>query len=38
MLGALVILGANAYIAHREAMLARRAARAGAGTPPTLDA
>ncbi|MCW0375514.1 DMT family transporter [Xanthomonas sacchari] len=38
VLGALVILGANAYIAHREAVLARRAARAGAGTPPTLDA
>ncbi|MEL4891628.1 DMT family transporter [Xanthomonas protegens] len=38
VLGALVILGANAYIAHREALLARRAARAGAGTPPTLDA
>ncbi|WP_295921162.1 DMT family transporter [uncultured Xanthomonas sp.] len=38
VLGALVILGANAYIAHREAVLARRAARAGAGTPPPLDA
>lgn len=38
LLGALVILGANAYIAHREAVLARRATRAGAGTPPTLDA
>ncbi|WP_269138815.1 DMT family transporter [Xanthomonas sontii] len=38
VLGALVILGANAYIAHREAVLARRAARVGAGTPPTLDA
>ncbi|WP_429002415.1 DMT family transporter [Xanthomonas sacchari] len=38
VLGALVILGANAYIAHRETVLARRAARAGAGTPPTLDA
>ncbi|WP_311195442.1 DMT family transporter [Xanthomonas indica] len=38
VLGALVILSANAYIAHREAVLARRAARAGAGTPPTLDA
>ncbi|WP_295951347.1 DMT family transporter [uncultured Xanthomonas sp.] len=38
VLGALVILGANAYIAHREAVLARRAACAGAGTPPTLDA
>ena len=29
--GALVILGANAYIAHREAVLARRAASEGAG-------
>ncbi|MBB5943734.1 MULTISPECIES: DMT family transporter [Xanthomonas] len=38
VLGALVILGANAYIAHREAVLARRAARVGTGTPPTLDA
>ncbi len=29
VLGALVILGANAYIAHREAVLARRAADPG---------
>lgn len=29
-LGALIILGANAYIAHREAVLARRAASAAA--------
>jgi drug/metabolite transporter (DMT)-like permease len=30
VLGALIILGANAYIAHREALLARRAASAAA--------
>ncbi|MFC3656818.1 DMT family transporter [Xanthomonas hyacinthi] len=34
-LGALIILGANAYIAHREALLARRAASAAATAAAT---